>query len=69
MGPPVGPTYGSADVYIDGKFRSTIDCHASTRATKEVLFRYGWPDSGSHTIKIVTAGTGRVDIDGFVRFV
>jgi hypothetical protein len=67
----VGPTYGSADVYVDGKYRATVDCHAATQSTKQVLFRYGWPDSGAHTIKIVTDGTAghpRVDVDGFVTF-
>ncbi len=65
----MGPSYGSADVYIDGTLWKTVDCHASTATTREVLLRFGWDSLGTHTIKIVnlaTAGHPRIDVDGFV---
>jgi hypothetical protein len=34
-----------------------------------VLFRYGWPSRGPHTIKIMndaTTNRPRIDVDGFV---
>ena len=66
----VGPGRGSADVYIDGVFRSTVNLHAATRATRQIVFVASWASQGSHTIEIVVAGTPghpRVDVDAFVH--
>jgi hypothetical protein len=69
-----GPNYGSADVYIDGVFQKTVNCHTTTSAVKkkQTLTRYGWGDvSQTHTITIVvdgTAGHPRIDVDAFVWF-
>jgi hypothetical protein len=62
----VGPSYGSADVYLDGVLISTVSEVAAPGVTRRVLFRYGWLDSGYHTLRFVTNSSGRFDIDGFV---
>jgi beta-N-acetylhexosaminidase len=65
----VGPTRGSADVYVDGALRSTIDLWAATRDTRRIVFAASWPTNGSHTIQIVVRGSpghARVDVDAFV---
>jgi uncharacterized repeat protein (TIGR01451 family) len=67
----VGPTYGMADVYLDGVLTKTIDCYAAAQSTRQVLFRFGWLTSAPHTIKIVdkgTTGRPRIDVDGFATF-
>ena len=68
----LGPTRGSADVYIDGELRQTVDLHASERTTMQVVFVASWPTEGSHTIQIVVAGTpghARVDVDAFAQLI
>jgi GH25 family lysozyme M1 (1,4-beta-N-acetylmuramidase) len=65
-----GPLRGSAAVYVDGKWRATIDLTAPTYAAKQVVYATSWASNGPHTIRIVclgTAGHPRIDIDGFVR--
>ena len=66
----VGPTRGSARVYVDGVLRSTVSLYASTTAYRRVVFTTSWPSQGIHTVRIVvlgTAGHPRVDVDAFVR--
>lgn len=67
-----GPSRGSAKVYVDGVYRTTINLYATTFAAKQILFAATWASNGSHSITIVNAGTAghsRVDIDAFVRVV
>jgi GH25 family lysozyme M1 (1,4-beta-N-acetylmuramidase) len=67
-----GPSRGSAAVYIDGNYRTTINLYATTYLAKQVVYATSWAANGKHTIKIVclgTAGHPRVDIDAFVRLV
>jgi beta-N-acetylhexosaminidase len=66
----LGPTRGSADVYLDGELRQTVDLNAASRETMQVVFVASWPTEGAHTIEIVVAGTSghaRVDVDAFVQ--
>ena len=66
----VGPGRGSADVYVDGAFRSTVSLNAGTPATRQIVFAASWADQGAHTIELVVAGTPghpRVDVDAFVH--
>jgi alpha-tubulin suppressor-like RCC1 family protein len=66
----VGPEYGSADVYVDGAYVSTIDASAGSTLTRQTLFRSSQLDSKKHTLQIVnlgSAGHPRIDIDGFVQ--
>ena len=64
-----GPAYGSADVYVDGVYVTTVDCHAGSTMDRQTLFRIGGLRSQQHKLEIVnlaTDGHPRIDIDGFV---
>ena len=66
----IGPGRGSADVYVDGVFRSTVSLHAVSPATRQIVFVASWATQASHTIDIVVLGTPghpRVDVDAFVH--
>lgn len=66
----IGPTRGSARVFIDGVLKATVNTYSSTSAYKRTLYVFNWSSQGTHTIKVVvvgTAGHARVDVDGFVR--
>ena len=60
---------GSANVYVDGRWKATISLYSSTTKYRYVVYATAWPTSGSHTIKVVVKGTSghpRVDIDAVV---
>jgi hypothetical protein len=64
-----GPGRGKAKIYVDGRFRATIDLGSTTARLRAVAWQVKWPRSGLHTIKVVvvgTAGRPRVDIDGVI---
>ncbi len=69
----VGPTHGSARVYVDGRLAQTVSTHASATGYRRIAFARAWfagPEDPVHTIKIVNAGTAghsRVDVDGFIN--
>ena len=66
---PKGLTRGSAKLYVDGKYVSTISLRRSTSAARIVVAARSWSVSGRHTVKLVVVGTAhhpRVDIDAFV---
>jgi alpha-L-fucosidase len=49
---------GNVDVYIDGTFKKTVNCHSSSRKAQVTLYSITGLASGSHTIKLVkTSGT------------
>ncbi|HEV2006124.1 MAG TPA: glycoside hydrolase family 25 protein [Candidatus Limnocylindrales bacterium] len=67
-----GPTRGSANVYVDGKWRGTINLSSPTYVAKQIVYATSWATNGSHKIRIVcqgTAGHPRIDVDAFVRIV
>lgn len=64
---PIGPGYGTADVYMDGNYVTTIDCHATTPLQRRVLFRSGPLGNRNHSVEIINRGA-RIDVDGFVWF-
>jgi subtilisin family serine protease len=64
---PVGPTRGSASIWIDGVNRGTVGFSASAGKSRVVMYS-ATLSSATHTIEVRLAGTGRVDIDGFVIF-
>ena len=66
----MGPTRGSAKVYLDGVYVKTVSLWASANTSRNVVFGRNWGTMGSHTLRIVVAGTSghsRVDVDAFVR--
>jgi hypothetical protein len=58
---------GSARIYIDGVFQTTVNLNASSTTYRFVAFTKTWGAVGTHTIKVVSVGTpvARVDIDAF----
>jgi alpha-tubulin suppressor-like RCC1 family protein len=64
---PVGPGYGSADVYVDGTYVTTVNCQADTPGQRHVLLRVAAQMSRAHSVEIINRGS-RIDVDGFVWF-
>jgi hypothetical protein len=63
---PVGPTRGTARVYIDGKAMATVDLHRIGFAPRRLLFARGLT-AGDHTFRIVVTSSGKpVAIDDFI---
>jgi hypothetical protein len=51
------PDGGAVQVWIDGALAATIDTRSDSVAYRQVLFNRTWTSYGSHTIKLVVAGT------------
>jgi GH25 family lysozyme M1 (1,4-beta-N-acetylmuramidase) len=67
-----GPTRGAVWVYVDGAFVTSVSLYASTSQSRPIVFARTWSSVGTHTLKIVVAGTAghpRVDVDAFARLV
>jgi hypothetical protein len=63
---PVGPTRGTARVYVDGKPIATVNLRASTFQPRRILFARAL-SQGKHTLRIVVTSTGRpVAIDELI---
>jgi subtilisin len=63
---PVGPTRGSATIYIDGVSRLKISFRASGGNSRVIVYATTFATLGTHTIEVRLSGNGRVDIDAFV---
>jgi beta-N-acetylhexosaminidase len=66
----VGPTRGSAKVYIDGTYQATVSLYSVTTGLRRIVYAKNWSTQGRHTIRIAVAGTSRhprVDVDAFAR--
>jgi dipeptidyl aminopeptidase/acylaminoacyl peptidase len=66
----LGPTRGSARIYVDGVLKATVSAYSATYVYRRLLFAWSWPTQGAHKLKIVVVGTSghpRVYVDGFVR--
>jgi hypothetical protein len=59
----MGPTSGSARVYIDGSYVKTVNLKSTITQDRKLVFVRNWSAIGTHTIKIVVVGTGRVTMD------
>jgi hypothetical protein len=65
----VGPTRGSARVYLDGTLIRTVNTWNDSFLPTRVLFRQTWASMGKHRIVIITNGTvghPTVAVDAFV---
>jgi beta-N-acetylhexosaminidase len=65
-----GPDRGSAAIYVDGVYRTTVDLYSASYYAEQIMYAIHWAGNGSHTIRIVNQGTSghsRVDVDAFVR--
>ncbi len=66
---PKGASRGSAKLYVDGHYVSTVSLHRTTWTPRIVIAARSWSASGSHTVKLVVVGTAghpRVDVDAFL---
>src|SRR5690606_19242186 len=54
---PVGPTRGSARVYLDGVLVDTVNQYARSYAPRRTLFTKDFGAAGKHTLRVVVAGT------------
>jgi hypothetical protein len=66
---PKGPTRGSAKLYVDGKYISTVSLHRSSWLPMLVVASRSWSSSAAHSAKFVISGTtghARFDVDSFV---
>jgi len=67
---PRSSTRGSVDIYVDGvKQLGGATLKATTTAYRQVIWQFHFSTIGTHTIKIVVRGTGRVDLDCFAILV
>lgn len=65
---PLGPTRGSARIYVDGTYRTTVNLYRSAASSRRVVYRASWSTSGTHTLEMRVVGTSghpRVDVDVF----
>ena len=68
---PISPTRGRAEVWVDGKYRTTVDLRSSTTRHRRVVYAISYAAAGTHTIQLRVLGTtGRptVSLDGLVIF-
>ena len=61
-------TRGTAQVFVDGVLKATINLNTSTATARAQVYAVNWGANGLHTVKVVVV-SGRVDIDAFVRLV
>jgi hypothetical protein len=60
---------GTAHVYIDGQLVANVNLHNATQMHRRIVFARSWPTDGTHTIKVVCAGTAghaTIDVDAFL---
>ncbi|HEY3164256.1 MAG TPA: GH25 family lysozyme [Candidatus Limnocylindrales bacterium] len=65
-----GPTRGSVSLYVDGVYVKSVSLYASSGESRAIVFARSWGTVGTHTLKIVVAGSAghpRVDVDAFLR--
>ncbi len=63
---PTSSTRGSARIYVDGVYRTTISFRSATNHGRVVMYSTTFAALGTHTIELRLAGNGRVDLDAFV---
>lgn len=65
---PIGPTRGSAQIFLDGKLMKTLNLNG-TFAPRIVQYTATWSKVGTHTIVVKVVGTTghpRIDVDAFM---
>jgi hypothetical protein len=65
-----GPNRGSATVYVDGTYVTTVNLNASSNSSRRIVWTRNFAAMGTRTVKIVVVGTAghpRVDVDAFAR--
>jgi len=62
----VGPTRGSARIYVNGTLVKTVSLYASTTASRRIVYAARWSTSATRTIVVTVVGTSghpRIDLD------
>ncbi|MEU6485512.1 N-acetylmuramoyl-L-alanine amidase [Streptomyces sp. NPDC046887] len=62
-------TSGQAHIYVDGRKEATVDLKSAATAYRQAIWAKTWASGGTHTVKVVVAGTrGRpaITTDGLV---
>ena len=54
---PKGPTRGSARIYLDGRYVTTVSLYRSTFRARQIVFAANWSDAASHRLTIRVVGT------------
>jgi hypothetical protein len=62
---PVGPTRGTARVYVDGVYKTTLSFRASSGKSRMVMYSTSFATLGTHSIELRLTSTKRVDLDAF----
>ena len=66
---PKSPSRGSVKIYVDGAFVKTVSTYRSSGLSKVLVFARSWGSTGSHTVRLVVAGTSghpRFDVDALL---
>jgi len=63
---PTSSVRGSARIYLDGVWVSTISEKSPTSLFRQVLWSAHFSAVGTHTIRIFILGNGKIDLDCFV---
>lgn len=61
-----GPNRSRAKIYIDGRYRKTVDAYSEKYKYRRPLYSTSWDTQGEHFLKVVNLGTpgrDRFDID------
>ena len=67
----IGVGYGWFEEYAEGNLVKAASSYASTTKYRRLIAKWGWAETGSHTLKLVnsvTSGHPKLDIDGIVIF-
>ncbi|HEX4432029.1 MAG TPA: hypothetical protein VHZ96_22355 [Frankiaceae bacterium] len=68
---PKGPTRGSAALYIDNKYKATINTYkAGVNVNGTIVYQVPLPGTATHVVKLVnlaTAGHPRIDLDATIN--
>ena len=63
---PLGPTRGSASIYVDGVYRGAVSLVRSTGLSRQIMFATTFSSRATHRIEVRVAANRRVDLDAFV---
>lgn len=64
-----GPTRGSVRVYVDGRYKTTVNLHSATLSLRRIVWSATFATSGSHSLTLQIVGTHghpRGDVDAFL---
>jgi hypothetical protein len=67
---PKGPGRGSAAVYVDNKYKATVNTYAKTNVNGKIVYQILLTGKNTHVVRVVnlaTAGHPRIDIDATIN--